>query len=115
MEFTNYLSSICPTIKFTVRFDHQKLEFLGVLVYKDKGILHTTVFSKETDGRMYLLPSSAHFHSVSRNIPYNVALRLRCICSRQEQFDNRCEEYKAYLLARGHNRAHLHKQFNRSK
>ena len=25
MEFTNYLSSICPTIKFTVRFDHQKL------------------------------------------------------------------------------------------
>ena len=69
MEFTNYLSSICPTIKFTVRFDHQKLEFLHVLVYKDKGTLHTTVFSKETDGHMYLLPSSAHFHSVSRNIP----------------------------------------------
>ena len=73
MEFTNYLSSICPTIKFTVRFDHQKLEFLDVLVYKDKGPLHTTVFSKEIDGYMYLLPSSAHFHSVSRNIPHNVA------------------------------------------
>ena len=46
MEFTNYLSSICSTIKFTVRFDHQKLEFLDVLVYKDKGTLHTTVFSR---------------------------------------------------------------------
>ena len=56
MEFTNYLSSICPTIKFTVRFDHQKLEFLDVLVYKDKGTLHTTVFSKETNGHMCLLP-----------------------------------------------------------
>ena len=115
MEFTNYLSSICPTIKFTVRFDHQKLEFLDVLVYKDKGTLQTTVFSKETDGHMYLLPSSAHFHSVSRNIPYNVALRLRCICSTQEQFDNKCEEYKGYLLARGYNRVHLHKQFSRAK
>ena len=115
MEFTNYLSSICPTIKFTVRFDHQKLEFLDVLVYKDKGALHTTAFSKETDGHMYLLPSSAQFHSVSRNIPYNVALRLRRICSTQEQFDNKCEEYKGYLLARGYNRVHLHKQFSRAK
>ena len=109
MEFTNYLSSICPTIKFTGRFDHRKLEFPDVLVYKDKGTLHTTVFSKETDGHMYLLPSSAHFHSVSRNIPYNVALRLRCIRSIQEQFDNKCEECKGYLLARGYNRVHLHK------
>ena len=115
MEFTNYLSSICPTIKFTVRFDHQKLEFLDVLVYKDKGTLHTTDFSKETDGHMYLLPSSAHLHSVSRNILYNVALRLRCICSTQEQFDNKCEEYKGYLLARGYNRVHIHKQFSRAK
>ena len=115
MEFTIYLSSICPTIKFTVRFDHLKLEFLVVLVYKDKGTLNTTDFSKETDGHMYLLPSSAHFHSVSRNIPYNVVLQLRRICSTQEQFDNKCEEYKAYLLARGYNRAHLHKQFSRAK
>ena len=98
---------MCPTIKFTVRFDHQKLEFLDVLVYKDKGTLHTTVFSKEADGHMYSLPSSAHFHSVFRNIPYNVALRRRRVCSTQEQFDNKCEEYKAYLLARGYNRAHL--------
>ena len=115
MEFTNYLSSICPTIKFTVRFDHQKLEFLDVLVYKEKRTLHTTIFSKETDGHVYLLPSSAHFHSVSRIILYNVELRLRRICSTQEEFDNKCEEYKVYLLARAYKRAHLHKQFNRTK
>ena len=115
MEITNYLSSICPNIKFTVRFDHQKLEFLDVLVYKDKGTLHTTVFSKETNGHMYLPPSLAHFHSISRNIPYNVALRLRRICSTQEQFDNKCEEHKAYLSVGSYNRAHLCKQFSRAK
>ena len=85
---------IKPTVRFTVRFDHQKLEFLDVLVYKDKGTLHTTVFSKETDGHMSLLPSSAHFHSVSRNIPYNEHYYLGVYVAHRNNL-NKCEEYKA--------------------
>ena len=48
-------------------------------------------------------------------MPYNVTLRLRRICSTQQQFDNKCEEYEGYLLARGYNRVHLQKQFSRAK
>ena len=59
MEFTNYLFSICPAIKSTVRFDHQKLEFLDVLAYKDKGTLHTTFLPRE---QMAICIYSLHWH-----------------------------------------------------
>ena len=98
--FTSYLSSIYPNIRFTVRFDCHKIEFLDVMVVKQNGRLETTVYSKETDGHMYLLPSSSHFHSVSDNIPYGVALRLKRICSTEEEFSKKSTEYKNHLCAR---------------
>ena len=83
--FTSYLSSICPSIKFTVQYNCHQLEFLDVLFKKENGFLETTVYSKKkqtktktkTDGHMYLLLSSCHFHTVSENIPYGVALRFK--------------------------------------
>ena len=112
--FTSYLSSIYPSIRFTVRFDCHKIEFLDVLVVKQNGRLETTVYSKETDGHMYLLPSSSHFHSVSDNIPYGVALRLKRICSTEEEFSKKSIEYKNHLLARGYKRIKVKKQFQKA-
>ena len=109
--FTSYLSSIYPSIRFTVRFDCHKIEFLDVLVVKQNGRLETTIYSKETDGHMYLLPSSSHFHSVSDNIPYGVALRLKRICSTEEEFSKKSIEYKNHL---GYKRKKVKKQFQKA-
>ena len=111
--FTSYLSSIYSNIRFTVRFDCYKIEFLDVMVVKQNGRLETTVYSKETDGHMYLLPSSSHFHSVSDNIPYGVALRLKRICSTEEEFSKKSIEYKNHLCARGYKRNKVKKQFQK--
>ena len=62
---------------------------------------------------MYLLPSSSHFHSVSDNIPYGVALRLKRICSTEEEFSKKSIEYKNHLLARGYKRNKVKKQFQK--
>ena len=97
---TSYLSSIYPSIRFTVVSYCHKIEFLDFLVVKQNGRLETTVYNKETDGHMYLLPSSSHFHSVLDNIPYGVALRLKRIGSTEEEFSKKSLEYKSYLLAR---------------
>ena len=112
--FTSYLSSIYPSIRFTVHFDCHKIEFLDVLVVKQNGRLETTVYSKETDGHMYLLPSSSHFHSVSDNILYGVALRLKRICSTEEEFSKKSIEYKNQLLARAYKRNRVLKQFQKA-
>ena len=112
--FTSYLSSIYLSIRFTVHFDCHKIEFLDVLVVKQNGRLETTVWSKETDGHMYLLPSSSHFHSVSDNIPYGVALRLKRICSTEEEFSKKSLEHRNHLLARGYKRNKVKEQFQKA-
>ena len=109
--FTSYLSSISPSIKFTVQYNCYQLEFLDVLVKKENGLLETTVYSKKTDGHMYLLPSSCHFH-VSENIPYGVALRLKMICSIETEFNMKSDEYQTHLIARGHSKKRVRKQFH---
>ena len=98
--FTSYLSSISPSIKFTVQYNCYQLEFLDVLVKKENGLLETTVYSKKSDGHMYLLPSSCHFHTVFENIPYGVALRLKRICSTETEFNMKSDEYQTHLIAR---------------
>ena len=63
---------------------------------------------------MYLLPSSSNFHSVSDNIPYGVALRLKRICSTEKEFSKKSLEYKNHLLARGYKRNKVEKQFQKA-
>ena len=64
---------------------------------------------------MYLLPSSCHFHTVSKNIPYGgVALRLRRICSTETEFNMKSGEYQKYLIARGHSEKRVRKQFHKA-
>ena len=43
-----------------------------------------------------------------------VSLRLRRICSTDEEFNERSKEYKAYSVARGHNPASVLKEFDRT-
>ena len=42
----------------------------------------------------YLLPSSFHPQHITTNIPYNVALRIRRICSDDQNFEKRLTELK---------------------
>ena len=111
--FTSYLSSICPSIKFNVQYSCYQLEFLDVLVKKENGFLETTVYSKKTDGHMYLLPSFFHFHTVSENIPYGVVLRLKRICSNETEFNMKSGEYQNHLFAWGHDKKSARKQFHK--
>ena len=112
--FTSYLSSISSSIKFTVQYNCHQLEFLDVLVKKENGLLETTVYSKKTDGHIYLLPSSYHFHTVSKNIPYGIALRLKRICSTETEFNMESDEYQNHLIARGHSKKRVRKQFHKA-
>ena len=48
---------------------------------------------------MYLLPSACHFHTVSENIPYGVALRLKRICSTETEFNMKSHVYQTHLIA----------------
>ena len=66
---------------------------------KDKKII-VDLFRKPTDRNQYLLPTSCHPNSVTKNIPYSLALRIVRICSETDTRDMRLNELKQMLLDR---------------
>ena len=59
-EFTNYLNSRHPRIKFTCSFSTQSIEFLDTKVYIEDNTLKTSLFIKPTSSLAYLKRSSCH-------------------------------------------------------
>ena len=76
-----------PSIKFEFKYSQTKIEFLDVLVCKDQNnILQTTIYRKQTDRQNYLDAGSEHPKLVKDSIPYSQALRIKRICSSQQEF-----------------------------
>ena len=74
--------------------------------------LSTTVYSKPTDSHLYLHADSCHNETSIRGIAKGVALRLRRICSTNEEYEKKADEYSSYLTTRKHNKRHVKKSFD---
>ena len=97
-----FLNSLEPNLQFTVEVGGNELSFLDLkLTLKDNKI-QTIVYSKLTDNLIYLQADSCHHLPSILGIQKGVALRLRRICSTDEEYNNKSKEYKPYLLGRGH-------------
>ena len=86
-EFLEELNQFHPTLKFTAEFSDESVNFLDVKVIKVGNKLHTTLYNKPTDAHLYLEYSSCHPKHQRNNIPTAQALRIRKICSREEDCD----------------------------
>ena len=114
-EFMLYLNSVHPTIKFTGKHSPHTIEFLDVLVTRVGNRLKTDLFVKETDTHQYLQFSSCHPWHTKKGIPYSQALRMRRICSEDDDFHKRCEDLHGWLLNRGFNNRMVTDQIERAK
>ena len=69
------------------RCDCQKqfsIPFLDVSCSILDGKLETDLYRKDTDRNMYLLPSSCHPPTCTKNIPFSLCLKIVRICSKAE-------------------------------
>ena len=73
---------------------------LTLLVSITGNILTTSVFYKPTDSHSYLLYSS-HPNHTKQSIPFSQFLRLRRLCSEDEDFQSKSLEMREYLVQRG--------------
>ena len=112
--FFNYLNNFHDTIKFTSQISSSELPFLDILVKLSHGFLYTDVYSKPTDAHAYLHYSSCHPIHCKNNIPYSQMLRLRRICSKNEDFRSRCGQLSKYFLARGYKKSTIDKAIEKS-
>ena len=88
---------------------------LDLLIKIEDGKLTTTVYSKPTDGHLYLNNASCHPKNTKRAVQYGTALRLRRICSSEPEFEQKSNEYKAYLASCGHNPNEVVETFTKVK
>ena len=114
LEFTDYINSLYPTIKFTLVYSEKELNVLDLTLHLINGFIETDVYSKPTDSHLYLPPDSAHPHHCKKSIPYSVALRLKRNCSTEEFREKRFREYQDYLIQQGYNKKMVEKQFNKA-
>ena len=97
LKFTDWLTSLSDSIKFTVKYSEVQLEVLETLLFIVNRRIESKVYFKPTVGHMYLLPQSSHHQSLYGNIPFGVALWLRRICSRDDWLDEQLQEFKHFF------------------
>ena len=88
LEFTDYINSLYPTIKFELVYSDSFLHVLDLTLHLNDGLIVTDIYSKPTDSHLYLPFSSSHPLHCKRAIPYGVALRIKSNCSTDNFFRN---------------------------
>ena len=113
-SFYNFLNSLNPDLKFTVEVGGKSICFLDLKISIINGQLETTVYSKPTDSHLYLHARSCHKPSSIRCIQKGVALRLRRICSTDNEYSSKSIKYQDYHNRRGHDPKKVHDTFEKT-
>ena len=79
------------------------------------GCIESKVYSKPTDGYMFLLPQSSHYRSLHLHIPFGIALRISRICSQEDWFDEQLFKYKQYFKCRNYKNCVIQKGFDKAR
>ena len=101
-NFKQHINSYHPTIKFTIQASPLELPFLDIKLKLQDGFLCSDLYTKPTDRKAYLPYSSCHPRHCKDNIPFSQFLRVRRLCSLQEDFTLRCNEIAEAFTRRGY-------------
>ena len=101
-DFTEFINSLYPTIKFTMVSSEISLNVLDLTLLLVDGFIQTDIYSKPTDHHIYLVRNSAHPSHCTRAIPFGVA-------------EERNKEYQNYLVDRGYHPSKVKTQFDKAK
>ena len=83
-------------------------------VYIKNGRVETDLHTKPTDKHQYLHTKSCHPRHCKTAIPFSQALRLRRICSEQDNLVTRSQELKQHLIKRGYPEQMLDTEIHRA-
>lgn len=97
-HLNDILNSLDDNIKFTSETNKNSISYLDILVLKNQETISTDIFFKPTNNFNYIPFNSNHPRHVKRNIPYNLANRIKTIVSDTELCNKRLNEMKIILL-----------------
>ena len=116
MKFKQQINEFHPSIKYDFNFSNKELNFLDTVVYKTQsGKLETNLYRKESDRQAYLHRKSENPESLKRSILFSQALRLRRICSTNNEFQDSCDKLRNKLIERGYKQQEINEGTERTK
>src|SRR5215813_2514280 len=101
-NFLDHINNFHPTIKFTHSYSSNQIHFLDVSVHLDINKLTTKLYKKPTDRKQYLHFKSCHPKHSKRGIPYAQLLRIKRICSKEQDFISDSTELMKSFSQRGY-------------
>ena len=109
------LNQAHPTIKSTAEWSSSSIPFLDTRVQVENGQQTTDLHVKPTDTHQYLAANSCHHPCHCKEaIPFSQALRMRRICSTNDDFRKRSTELKIHLLQCGYGPSFVQDQIDRA-
>ena len=98
--FINYVNNFHPALQFTWEISETSVSFLDILVSVNGNRLTTSVFYRPIDSHSYLLFSSSDPNHTKQSIPFSQFLRLRRLCSEDEDFQSKSFETREFFVQR---------------
>ena len=94
-QFLIDLNTKHDSIKFDYETSTKSIALLDNLAYIDENRhLQTTLYTKPTYTHNYLHSKSSHPRDLKDSLPYSQALRIKRICSQNNELNTHCEKLK---------------------
>ena len=101
-NFATFVNGFHLGFNFTWVISDVQLPFLDLCLKPTPDRILTSIHYKETDTQSYLNCTSCHPARCKNSIPYSAFLRLRCICSEENDFENKSKEMATFFRSRGY-------------
>ena len=101
-NFVTHVNAFNPSLSFTRVISYVQVPFLDLCLKPTSDRLLTGIHYKETDNHSYLSHISSHPVCCKNSIPYSQFLRLRRICSEENDFENKSKEMASFFQRRGY-------------
>jgi len=114
-DFVSFINSVHPSIKFTVTVSTSQVPFLDLEIkFRDRYLI-SDLHTKETDAHNFVHFRSCHPRHCIKNVPLSQYLRIRRICSLEEDFQFNAAKMTSHFVRRGYPKALLHKAKERAQ
>ena len=102
-KFIAYIQGYNPALKYTAEWG-KKVNMLDTTLEVGENQIRSTLYTKPTDSHAYLNYSSSHPRSCKNNIPYSQLLRVKKICSEQQDYEEKSKDMIGYFRFQGYPR-----------
>ena len=99
-RFITFINAFNPAIRFTSHISTSCVNFLDITITISLSTITTSVYYKPTDTHSFLLYTSSHPQACRDSLPFSQLLRLRRLCSEDDDFLDRAHEMLDFFRQR---------------